>query len=388
MARPDCEPRITDEARAILNGRAGAGADLLSTVEQYIRRYVVLPGIAYLPIALWVIATHAAERFDCFPYLALMSATKRSGKTRLAEVLENLVHRPWRATAPSPAALYRMLEQGPTLLLDEVEALNGKNKSETTQILLAALNAGHRKGDTISRCEGPKHDVRQFHVYGPKLFAAIGRLPDTLMDRSIIIHMKRRLKTQPVERFRQVRASSEARPIRDGIEGFVQVQRVDIGRAYQSVLDADLEYLNDRDADLWTPLFVICSAADSKRLAELKTSALSLSAAKAGDDVDDSYALTLLRDIRSVWPDGEEKLETAILLKRLKELEESPWGFPPAGEHQLTAHKLARMLRPFEIEPRNIQVGYRRPKGYHFEELKDVFDRYLDGKSATSATEQ
>ena len=50
-----------------------------------------------------------------------------------------------------------------------------------------------------------------------------------------------------------------------------------------------------------------------------------LSAARTADDVDDSDALILLRDIKAVWPDGEDKLETATLLEWLKALEESPW---------------------------------------------------------------
>jgi hypothetical protein len=359
------------------------GSELLSALEQYIRRYVVLPATAYLAIALWAVATHTAELFDCFPYLALVSAAKRSGKTRLAEVLETLVRRPWRGTAPSPAALYRMLEQAPTLMLDEVEAFNGKNRSEITLILLAVLNAGHRKGNTIPRCEGPKQQVRQFSVYGPKLFAAIGRLPDTLLDRSIVVHMKRRTKAQQVERFRQVRATTEAKPLHDGAARFVQSHRADIERVYQQVLETDLAFLNDRDADLWTPLFTICSVIDAERLPALKTSALALSTVKAGDDVDDSYSLTLLRDIRTVWPEGEEKCETAILLERLKALEESPWS-----EHQLTARKLARMLKPFDVEPRQVRVGERTVKGYLYDHLKATFDPYLDDLRETCDTTQ
>ena len=150
--------RPTDEATRILRqppslppgANSGANsapeaAKLLADVEGFIRRYVVLPASAYLTTALWAIGTHAAQLFDCYPYVALLSAAKRSGKTRLMEALEPLVRDPWRGTAPSPAALYRMLETGPTLMLDEVEVFNGKNKSETTQILLAVLNAGHRK---------------------------------------------------------------------------------------------------------------------------------------------------------------------------------------------------------------------------------------------------
>ncbi len=185
---------ITAEARAILT--AESGAKLVEETEQYIQRYVILPEHSYLPVALWLIATHAVQQFDCFPYIAAVSAAKRSGKTRLAEVLELLARKAWRGTAPSPAALYRMLEGAPTLLLDEVEALNSKNKSETAMILLAVLNAGHRKGATIPRCDGPRQEVRQFPVYGPKFFAAIGRLPDTLLDRSIVVHMKRRSRSK------------------------------------------------------------------------------------------------------------------------------------------------------------------------------------------------
>src|SRR5262249_54614804 len=203
-----------------------------------------------------------------------VSAAKRCGKTRLAEVLELLVRRPWRGTAPSPAALYRMLEGAPTLLLDETEVFNAKNKSEATQILLAVLNAGHRRGATIPRCDGPTHSVVHFPVYGPKLFAAIGHLPDTLMDRSIVVHMKRRAKTQKVERFRLARATAEAKPIRESAFRFVRTYGTMIDASYQQVLDMDLEYLSDRDADLWTPLFAVCAVEDSRYLPDLKKSAL------------------------------------------------------------------------------------------------------------------
>jgi hypothetical protein len=300
-------------------------------------------------------------------------------------VLEALVRDPWRGTAPSPAALYRMLQKNPTLLLDEVEAFNGRNKSETTQILLAVLNAGHRKGATIPRCEPPTHHVVHFNVYGPKLFAAIGRLPDTLMDRSILIHIKRRTKAQKVERFRQVSAAAEAKPLHAGIARFAGTHQADIEQAYERTLEFDLDFLSDRDADLWTPLFAICSIMDANRLPELKRCAVTLSVAKANDDVDDSYSLGLLRDIRTVWPDGEDRIHTEILIHRLKAIDESAWA---EGDRPLTPRKLAGMLRPFEIESRDVRIGDTVKKGSHYEHLKDAFDRYLDEKCATSATRQ
>jgi hypothetical protein len=68
------------------------------------------------------------------------------------------------------------------------------------------------------------------------------------------------------------------------------------------------------------PLFVLCSVLDADRLAQLKSDALLLTAAKAGEDIDDSLALSLLRDIRAVRSDGEDRLDTASLLDRLRAL--------------------------------------------------------------------
>ena len=111
----------------------------------------------------------------------------------MLEVLELVCARVWRGAAPTPAALYRMMTNCPTLLLDEVEMLRGKNVSETQQAVLAVLNAGHRAGATVPRCAGKDNHLEFFPVYGPKAFAAIGKLPDTLGDRSICIAMQRRL---------------------------------------------------------------------------------------------------------------------------------------------------------------------------------------------------
>jgi hypothetical protein len=367
-------------------------AELLDRTEEYIRCYVVLPENAYLPASLWAVATHAVQEFETFPYIAAVSAAKRSGKTRFAEVLETIVRKPWRGTAPSPAAVYRYLEDAPTLLLDETEPLNAKNKSEMTQILLSVLNVGYRKGATVLKCDGTEHKPRRFPVYGPKLFAGIGRLPDTLMDRSIVVHMKRRTKSQKIGRFLQARVLREVRPLHDAIVRFVQKHRSLIEESYQVVVDQDLDYLGDRDAEMWMPLFALCAVLSSGRLGELRKCAETLSGSKTEDDEDDSYSLGLLKDIREVWP-GEnglfsesaksDKCETAVLIEKLKALEESPWA-----EHQLTPRKLARILRPFDVLPRQVWVNERNAKGYIWTDFKDVFDRYLDEKRARSAKTQ
>jgi len=66
-------------------------AQLLDNVAAFIRRFVHLPAAQAAIVTLWVVHTHALTLAVTTPYLAITSAEKRSGKTRLLEVLELLV---------------------------------------------------------------------------------------------------------------------------------------------------------------------------------------------------------------------------------------------------------------------------------------------------------
>ncbi len=96
-------------------------AELLESVAGFVDRYVEFKSEAQLDtVGLWVLHSWVAEAAYTTPYLAILSPEKRSGKTRLLEVLESLCARPWRMLAPSEAVLYRKLNQDkPTVLLDE-----------------------------------------------------------------------------------------------------------------------------------------------------------------------------------------------------------------------------------------------------------------------------
>jgi hypothetical protein len=268
--------------------------------------------------------------------------------------------------------------------LDEVEALNKANaKSESGLAILAVLNAGHRKGATIPRCDGPNNEVKLFPVFGPKAFAAIGRLPDTLTDRSILVTMQRPTKNQKVARFLMGRAKAQAKPIQDMAAGFVKAYRGVIGQTYERLLDMDLPFLGDRDAEMWIPLFAICAVSAPDRIEELKSCAIALTGSKAGDDASDSRPLRLLADIRAVWPKDAEHWDSKTLVKTLVGLEESPWA-----EYGLSQAKLAKLLQPFGVEPRGIRIGKDTPRGYVYDALKAAFSRYLRAESATGDTDE
>jgi hypothetical protein len=230
---------------------------------------------------------------------------------------------------------------------------------------------------------GNGQKVEFFPVYGPKAFAAIGTLPDTLSDRSIVISMQRRTAAEKVERFLLTRAKREAESIVEVVDAWAQAHDEDVRAAYES-LD-DLDFIIDRDAELWMPLFALCSIAAPERLLQLKEGAIALSNAKQVADVEDSLPLNLLDDIWQLWPTGATHLATSALLAKLCEMEESPWS-----EEKLTARKLAKMLRPFHVQSRQIRLGTITVKGYRFAELEKAARRYLptlDKKEETKETD-
>jgi Protein of unknown function (DUF3631) len=355
--------------------------NVIAEVERFIRRYAILPEMAYLPLATWTVAAYAPEAFDAFPYIALISPAKRCGKTRVLELLEALIVRAWRGTSPTSAALYRMMAETPTLLLDEVEALRGKQVSEVSQAILAVLNAGHRKGATVPRCDGPNNEVKHFPVYGPKAFAAIGGLPDTLADRSLCITMQRKTAKQIVARFLQSKSRVEAAPIRELLAAWTQENQTDVRAAYEGM--GDLIFLTDRDADLWMPLFAVCAVAAPERIDELAQCAKALTKTKAADDVEDSLPLKLLADVRNFWPAETVQMPSASLLEALRGSPDSPWM-----ECGLNSRKLARMLRPYEIQPRQIRVISGTCRGYLREEFEQAFSRYLSLQGTQTETNE
>jgi hypothetical protein len=64
------------------------------------------------------------------------------------------------------------------------------------------LSSGHRKGGHVVRTVGDEFEPRIFSTHCPVAIAQIGKLPDTLADRSIQISMKRRTPGEAVSRLR------------------------------------------------------------------------------------------------------------------------------------------------------------------------------------------
>ena len=245
-----------------LTARVCDAADLtlvLADIERFIRRFVVLTDQQAAAVTLWVGHTHVLDAFDCTPYLQVTSATKRAGKTRLLEVLDLLVARPWLTGRTSAAALVRKVDADlPTLLLDESDAAFGGER-EYAEALRGVLNSGYRKSGRTTLCVGHSANItfRDFSTFGAKVIAGIGALPDTVADRAIPITLKRRTRDEPVERFRERAARITAEPMHAALVEW-SARAVEVLRVARPDLPADL---NDRAQDVWEPLMAIADLA-------------------------------------------------------------------------------------------------------------------------------
>ena len=342
----------------------------VSLAETLFQDYLILPpGIPFVA-SLWVIGTYIFEDFDCFPYLIVTSPVKRCGKTRCGEILELLCCRPLMSVNVSEAALFRYIDsEKPTVIIDEAESLRSRD-SERSRYLLPILQAGFKQGAVVPRCVGRGHEVEKFSVYCPKAILAIGNLPDTLTDRSIVISMRRHLPNEHVERFRRRFASRQAEGVVSAIGSWAEAHKEQISKAY---LKQNLDFLRDREADIWGPLLAIASIAVPARMEELKQIASRLSDQKAKMDVDDSQGLRLLADIRTTFSGTKrDAIPSVDLVDRLRRDAANHWG------EELTQTKLARLLRPFGISSQQVWVEERNFRGYRREDFKSAFERYLE----------
>ncbi len=368
---PDAEAERLGSIDAVGETRRAASlADALAAVEAFLRRFVVFGRPeAVVAVVLWIAHTYALDFADATPYLDVSSPEKGSGKTRLLECMGLLARgRPNILIIPTAATIYRMLEADPStpLMLDELDAVF-RDRSDKYEEVRALINAGHRRGASVPRTAttGNKHVVQFFPVFGPKVLSGIGKLPDTVTDRSIPIRMLKRKRTERVEKFRVVAASREAEPIALALALAV--------RAAPPAREATVpDELPDRAADAWESLLALADAAGGEWPHCARRAAVILHAGRAADD---SLGLRLLADTRLVFDRLKvDRLATVTLIEVLKTDEESPW----ANEHHpLTPERLARYLKSFEIRSKQLKIAGIKVRGFERESFVDSWDRYL-----------
>src|ERR1700686_1521123 len=192
------------------------------------------------------------------PLAIITAPEKRCGKSQLLFLLGRLSARAITTSSISPAALYRTIDAWcPTLLIDEADAFMKDNEE-----LRGLLNSGHtRESAYVIRTVGDNFTPTKFNTWGAKALAGIGHVADTLMDRAVILELRRKLPHEEVARIRHAEPGLFD-ALRSKLARFAEDCRDQVRQARPPLPHS----LNDREQDNWEPLLAIAMAAGDEWL--------------------------------------------------------------------------------------------------------------------------
>jgi len=356
------------------------GELLLGDLCTIVRDHVVIEANQILTTSLWIILTYVHEWVNYLPILSLISPEKRCGKTTLIDVLERLVRKPLSTVNISPAALFRAVDRWcPTVLIDEGELLLTKENEDLRRI----VNSGHTRGKFAVVCNPNTLEPECFRTFSPKVIAAIRKLPETIIDRLLVISMQRRRKSDTIKKL------SETNP-----ESFASLRRklwrwrLDHGdnlSAHRSAQCAYTASMGDRAADNWTELLMI--AQEIGEQCHRHAIQAAGSSEQFVEDDEDALTIYLLNALQKIFQNNAVEvtierptesfifLPTSTALELLNQDKEAPWADWKNG---LTPHKLRHLLSPFEVKPVRARIGKDdQVRGYRLGQLEPAFQRYL-----------
>jgi hypothetical protein len=374
------QQRDEEHARRVEAGNGIDGAELLDRVYEFLGRFIVYPDRhAHVVHVLWIAHCHLINCFETTPRLAFLSPEPISGKTRALEVTELLVPSPVLATNVSRAYLVRRIaaKEGVTVLFDEVDAVFGPRAKDANEDIRALLNAGYRRGAVVGRCvmQGSIAVTEELPSFAPVALAGLGRLPDTILTRSIVVWMQRRAPDEPVTPYRRRDYAEEGQQICSRLASWAAAVASRI-----TVPDMPDE-ITDRDADCWEALLAVADAAGGQWRDTGRVTAVTL-VTLLREEGDERLGTRLLADMRIVLGDDEQAATTTILDK-LHNLDESPWA--DIRGKPLNDRGLAARLRPYRIKSRTIRVGDTTLKGYRRADFVNAWKRYLPPPSPGEA---
>jgi len=203
------------------------GKLLLDELAAVFAKFVVLPELIPVALALWALHTHAFHLRHVTAHVGIEARQSRPRRTRLLNVLGALVNRPVVASHIRPGVLLGLIDESrPTLLIDEADTLISGNDE-----LCALVNSDcHRSSAFVVRVTNPENQrtipgvspapktlaslgyappvlnpgLTLFSSWCPKAVAATGGLPDFFADHCILIHTRRTTRKDHCEPLRNL----------------------------------------------------------------------------------------------------------------------------------------------------------------------------------------
>lgn len=348
---------------------------LLSDIAATIQRFIVCSKEVAHTVALWSAMTWFMDVVQVAPLAVITAPEKRCGKSQLLFLLGRLSARSITASSISPAALYRAIDAwSPTLLIDEADAFMKDNEE-----LRGIINSGHTRDSAyVIRTVGDNFTPTKFNTWGAKAIAGIGHVADTLMDRAVILELRRKLPRESVDRLRYAEPDLFLN-LRSKLARFAD----DCSEQVRQARPALPASLNDRAQDNWEPLLAIAMVAGGNWLEIGTAAALKLSGTESAAQ---TIGTELLTDIQEVFEArGTDRISTADLINALCSDDEKVWSTYNRG-NPIKPRQLATKLKGYGISSNTIRIGITTPKGFMRDQFSEAFSRYLTPSPLPNAT--
>jgi hypothetical protein len=324
-------------------------SDIFEKVHKIFTTHVDAKPHHLVGMSLWALHTHIYGQYNKTPRLSMLSPVHNCGKSTVLDILGSMVWNAKRIIDPSVASTFRLAPEH-TLLMDEVDNMS------IIRNMRAILNDGHSFGGSVVRV-GKDGTVISYPVFGPVAFAGIGRIPATLMSRSLVIRLHRSNKV--MERFKTL----EQYHANDLIEWSENVK-----------LNPDPLMPNalvGRDADKWRPLIAVADSFNQGVLARDTAVAF----INEGDTLD--IKESVLRDTQKVFLRIKlNVISVDTLFAKLQEDKEGEFEIDYINQ-KVTKIAIGRMLVEFQIRSKVYRLNGGIPQRCWFkEDFEEMWQRY------------
>ena len=344
---------------------------IVSLIYQILDDHIACTDAVKVAVTLWILMTWLIPASHILPIAWINAPEKRCGKSTLLTLMSRMSKRSLSTSNITGSALFRSIESyKPTLFIDEIDTFINDNEG-----IRGVLNAGHsRDNPYIIRCVGDDNEPVPFNVFGAKAISGIGRIPDTLIDRSISLTLRRKMRNETKKRVRDLPAS-----VTNLIQSKLARWADDSMTAIKAAKPVLPPYINDRAQDNWEILIKIAMILGDDWLEKAHRACIEIS----GSDSDEpSSNEQLLSDIRTVFSLNQTNrlLSRDLLTELCRDLEMS-WSTYNEGK-TITLRQIAKKLSAFRISSRDLRAfdingNEVRGKGYDVIDFQDAFSRYL-----------
>ena len=357
---------------------------VLDSVLHTISQYVYAPAPALYAATLWVAMTWVATDCVVLPLAVIQSPIPASGKSTLLDIMSRLSFNAVNSSSLTPAVIYS-IDEPISLFIDEADTFFDNEKT-----LTGIINCGHTRANAhvlrVGKSEDGISKVNESNVFYPKALAQLGNsLAPSTLSRAIIIQMA--VKPDEVRLKPLLYAPRKFKAVQDNLAASLDLLRQDFFSCqYKATQILTRAGLSNRDADNYTPLYAIASAASPEWADRCIEAAKSL--IEPARNLSDGQELLIT--INQIMPALTQSIDpntrvvttnrvisSADLLSNLIGQIDFGWHDHNNGR-ELSTKMMANLLQPFGLKPAKHRTSSTATvRGYLLTDIEKAIKQYV-----------